>query len=427
MNFKIKILYFLFSLKYEKWLYRNKVASLQLKRWQKLKETLKKSSFYKNILKIDGDLTSYPVINKTIFMANFDTINTYGIKLQEAINIATEAEISRNFNPTLNGITIGLSTGTSDNRGVFLADEDDRTKWVACILDRVIGLSLSKRKVAFFLRANSNLYESTKSKLLSFNFFDIFIDPANHIDKLNLLQPHILVAQPTILMFLAKNVLSGNLKIKPKKIISIAEVLSSEDQTFLTNAFNQQIHQVYQCTEGFLASTCDYGTMHFNEDFLVIEKKYIDEEQTRFHPIITDLLRTAQPVIRYELNDIITEKKDCKCGSKYLGIQSIEGRSDDILVLNDCKNIAVQIFPDFIRRAIVLSDELITDYAVIQVGQNVLQLYIESTNMGSFQLAQSSITSLLLNFNIENIIFEKVELNPYVIGSKKRRVRNEWK
>ena len=41
---------------------------------------------------------------------------------------------------------------------------------------------------------------------------------------------------------------------------------------------------------------------------------------------------------RYELNDIITEKKNCKCGSQFLAIESIEGRSDDIIVLKDNQN-----------------------------------------------------------------------------------------
>ena len=96
--------------------------------------------------------------------------------------------------------------------------------------------------------------------------------------------------------------------IKPQKVISVAEVLTPEDKAYLSNIFKQTIQQVYQCTEGFLASSCEHGTLHFNEDFLIIEKKYIDHEQSRFHPIITDLRRRSQPIIRYELNDYYSRK-----------------------------------------------------------------------------------------------------------------------
>ena len=43
--------------------------------------------------------------------------------------------------------------------------------------------------------------------------------------------------------------------------------------------FCKKIHQVYQCNEGFLAHTCEKGNLHFNEDFLIIEKEYLDTEK----------------------------------------------------------------------------------------------------------------------------------------------------
>ena len=192
----------------------------------------------------------------------------------------------------------------------FLATETERAQWVACVLDRIIGFSLKKRSVAFFLRANSNLYDSVKSLVLTFEFFDLLEDLETQIQKLNKVNPTVLVAQPSLLIELAKKQGAGELHIHPQKIISVAEVLYPEDARYLETVFKQTIHQVYQCTEGLLAATCAHGTLHFNDDFLIIEKKYIDGDKKRFHPIITDLMRTTQPVIRYELNDIIHEKKE---------------------------------------------------------------------------------------------------------------------
>ena len=106
-------------------------------------------------------------------MDHFDEINTVGVYKSEAMDIALKSEQSRDFTPTINNISIGLSSGTSGNKGIFLTNPAEKAIWVGAILDRVIGLSLKKRKVAFFLRANNNLYESVKSKTLEFTFFDL--------------------------------------------------------------------------------------------------------------------------------------------------------------------------------------------------------------------------------------------------------------
>ena len=72
-------------------------------------------------------------------------------------------------------------------------------------------------------------------------------------------------------------------------------------------------------------------------------------------------MRTSQPVIRYELNDIILDNKTCLCGLKTTAIKRIEGRSDDILCFEDKNKKIVKIFPDFIRRAIITSNEEINN------------------------------------------------------------------
>jgi len=295
------------------------------------------------------------------------------------------------------------------------------------MIDRVIGFSFTEVKIAFFLRANNKLYESAKSRKVSFNFFDIFQKIDSHIERLNNLQPDILIAQPSVLMILSKKKVSGELKINPKKIISVAEVLTNEDRTHFESIFQIKLDEVYQCTEGFLASSCSEGVLHFNEDFLIIEKKYIDEERIRFHPIITDLLRKCQPVVRYELNDIITEKKNCKCGNNFLAIESIEGRSDDVIELEDNENKMVSIFPDIIRREIVLADERIKDYAVIQKDNITIMLYVESDFKGSYLMAKTALVKRFEVYNIIDFCINKIDISPHKIGDKKRRIKNENK
>ncbi|KGL61266.1 MULTISPECIES: F390 synthetase-related protein [unclassified Polaribacter] len=425
MYFKIQILIALFKLKVYKWLYKNRLDKLQSIRWKKLQHILLTSPFYKENALKNKPLQEYPLINKSEFMLNFDQINTMSITISEAMEVAEKAEQLRDFSPTIKDITIGLSSGTSGNRGVFMASQKERANWVACVLDRVIGFSLKKRRVAFFLRANSNLYSSITSKILSFEFFDILGQLDSYVEKLNSLKPTILVAQPSILVELASYMEKGVLSISPSKIISVAEVLSPEDSKYLKNIFKQTIHQVYQCTEGLLATTCSHGNLHFNDDFLILEKKYLDAEKKRFHPVITDLLRTTQPVIRYELNDIIHEKNNCPCGSKKTVIEKIEGRSDDVLSFKSNQNEKVIIYPDFFRREIILAHPSINDFTIVQKTDSHLELYLKQSE--HYSLAEKRLKNFLKSQGVYDIIIEQVALKHHTKGNKLRRVKNEKK
>ncbi|NKF33203.1 hypothetical protein HER21_43035, partial [Pseudomonas sp. BGM005] len=86
-----------------------------------------------------------------------------------------------------------------------------------------------------------------------------------------------------------------------------------------------------QCTEGFLAHTCERGVIHLNEDGVLVEREALDGE--RFTPIVTDLRRRAQPIVRYRLGDVLRERREpCPCGSALTAIERIEGREGDTLV-----------------------------------------------------------------------------------------------
>ena len=125
------------------------------------------SNFYPNSL----ELKNYPIINKKIFMDNFNDINSLQITQEEAFEIALDAEKSRDFSSKLKNITVGLSSGTTGNRGIFLVSEDESALWAGYILKRMLPKPLlQKHKIAFFLRSNSNLYESVNSSLISFSF-----------------------------------------------------------------------------------------------------------------------------------------------------------------------------------------------------------------------------------------------------------------
>jgi len=329
------------------------------------------TSFYPNASKLED----FPIINKKIFMENFESINTVGISKEEAFEVAFASEKSRNFSNKIGDISVGLSSGTSGSRGLFLVSEEESRRWAGYILRRVLPRPwLQKHRIAFFLRANSNLYESVNSKLIQFSFYDLIQPIEEHIEKLNQTQPTMLIAPAQVLRLLA---LSDDLKISPQKIVSVAEVLEEEDEAIISQRFSQKVHQIYQCTEGFLAHTCSEGNLHLNEDRVYIEKEWIDESSGRFSPIITDFFRSSQPVIRYKLDDILVEDREpCHCGSVFTRLVKIEGRCDDILKVRDSANQPYLLFPDFVRRAIIRASDKVEEYAVVH-GEKGLEIYLQ--------------------------------------------------
>lgn len=371
----------------------------------------------------------WPLINKAKMMEHFDQLNTQGVLKAEALRIATMAETTRNFNETLpRGITVGLSSGTSGNKGIFLASESERAKWIAEVFKRVLPPKLfKKQKIAFFLRSNSTLYESVRSSIFEFHYFDLKKDIEQLFIELIQLSPDILIAPPSVLLILSELFETRQEKNQFKKVISVAEVLEPDIRITLQKAFKQTIHQVYQATEGFLGSTCSEGVIHLHEDLIYFEFKFLEGSTTAFYPVISDFYRKTQPMIRYELNDILHIKKEkCKCGSILTAIERIEGRSDDILRFN-----GVLVFPDFFRHAVILASDEIVNYRIVQYDEKQLKIELQLKSKENFQevadLVRKNVISLFEQKDINGI---ELVVEPLIITSfhnKFRRVVKVYK
>ena len=404
---------------------RKQLEEYQEARWVKFVEsTLCDSSFYQPYIKDNQiDRKVLPIVDKAVFMKEFNAINTVGIDRDTAMDLAIKAETSRQFDSTMGDITVGLSTGTSGKRGLFLISPTERELWVATVMDRILPPKwYRKQKVAFFLRANSNLYTSVQSAIYDFQYFDIFQPIEKLVEQLLAYRPDVLAGQPSILMAIADILTQGN-KVKsawqPQQIISFAEVLHQSDAELLRQIFDAPIREIYQCTEGLLGVSCNQGIMHLNEDNLIVEKEWIDDRH--FRPIITDFTRKSQPVIRYRMSDVLKIKETpCACGSHFLAIEQILGRDDDVLWIQ-----GKRIFPDLLSRKIALATDAFSRYEIIQTGESEIQIHIQSAR---FEETKSAIASILSEF-LEDLDQSTIKMhwhetvfNPTL---KQRKIRNE--
>ncbi len=396
-----------------------------------------------------------PTVDKIVMMAHFDEFNTCSVTAQAAMAVATEAERTRDFAPTVAGLTVGLSSGTTGHRGLFLVSPAEQAMWAGVILARALhNLRPGRTRVAFFLRSHSNLYRQVNGALLQLRYFDLMSPLAESIAALNHYQPHILIGPPSLLGFLAGAHAQGSLYIHPQRLISVAEVLEPQDETRLAATFQAPVHQVYQCTEGLLAVSCPHGSLHIQEDIVAIQCEPLQAAATnspstqpspptahtsspgahtsspgahtsspgahtsspgahtsspgaqasspgaqasspgaqasspapphRVTPIVTDLWRRTQPIIRYRLDDVLQlAGKPCPCGSCFRTIARIEGRCDDVCYFfehhGSTSGPRRPFFPDTIRRMILLAGAGIADYQALQERDGQLLVHLQLT------------------------------------------------
>lgn len=370
------------------------------------------------------DFKKLPLMNKEFMMEHFNALNSVGIDRDEALSLAIDGEKQREFSGKLRGISVGLSSGTSGARGLFLVSDRERTLWAGTVLAKFLPKGkLFGHRIAFFLRADNNLYETIDSKLIRFRYFDLLRDMEENLSELADYRPTLLVAPPSVLLGIARAIERGELRINPEKVISVAEVLRAEDAAYLKAQFGLSvIHQAYQCTEGFLGYVCECGNFHLNEELVLIEREYLDAH--RFVPIVTDFTRQSQPIVRYRLNDILVEKRGhCPCGNPATMIRYIEGREDDVFYFAGIRQKEVAVFPDFISRCVIYA-EGVQNYKVVQDGSAHVTVFLERESSATSAQIRREFARLA-----EKMKFHcpEIEFAPYVPDFQRKMKRVERK
>lgn len=324
-----------------------------------------------------GGLDAFPVMTKAVMVERFTDLNDRGLELDLCLSLARTAEADRDFTASAAGVSIGLSSGTSGRQSVFLTSPRERSRWAGEILAKVLprGLRVGAR-VALVLRAGGPLYESVGSGRVAFRFFDLARPAREHVPGMAAFAPTVLAAPPHVLRVLAQAHAAGDLPIAPERVFSVAEVLDPHDRTAIEAGLGCRVDEIYQATEGFLGISCAEGRLHLNEDLLHVELVPLDAGGRRFTPVVTDLFRTTQAVIRLRLDDVLVTGPDgCPCGSPFRVIDRVEGRADDVLLLPDAGTGGLEPFyADFVRGAVLGAG--VADFRVVQTAPGTVRLAV---------------------------------------------------
>jgi phenylacetate-coenzyme A ligase PaaK-like adenylate-forming protein len=211
---------------------------------------------------------------------------------------------------------------------------------------------------------------------------------AEAVDRLNALQPAVLVGYSTRLAQLAAEQHAGRLRITPHKVGAISEMLTDAHRAAITAAFGVPVINSFASTEGLTGTSQPGGTLiTFATDICLAELvdpagQAVPAGTPSAKVLITNLHNLTQPLIRYELADSFTAAPATQPGG-YLRA-TVEGRDDGILRYG-----RHSIHPHAVR-TVLASAAAVTDYQVRQT-----QAGIDVTVAASHDLDRAALATAL--------------------------------
>jgi phenylacetate-coenzyme A ligase PaaK-like adenylate-forming protein len=125
-------------------------------------------------------------------------------------------------------------------------------------------------------------------------------------------------------------------------IVTTSEMLSDVDRRLIADGFGVPVYDSYGLREaGLIGHECEQGTMHCMDEQVILET--IDPETLQptdgeGELVVTNIVGSAFPVIRYRTGDIVTlSQQPCACGRNLSSIQISGGRAVEFVVTKEGK------------------------------------------------------------------------------------------
>jgi phenylacetate-CoA ligase len=362
---------------------------LQIKRnqWRKTQELeeiqLKK---LKSMLRHAYD--NVPYYHQLFDAAKFKPEDFKDLEDLRRIPITTKKDIQQNFPNTLkNGVDLSHQKArfTTGSTGIPLniiisPEEEIQARWVSYNYPFLeCGLKSTDDLVSIWTGGESIRRPSKYAKIIPYLISDtsipIFNDEKKLINALQQIKLDGISTYPSLLTLLCNYDVS---ELNPRLIFTVGETLTKHCRDTVKRAFNLEIFDIYGSEEfGRMAFECNkHSGLHMITDHNVIE--FIDEGGEHVDPgeegeiIVTGLINRTSPLIRFAIGDVgIPIDEECSCGRAWPLMKSIQGRTDDYLVLPSGRRISLRYLAVPVYEKIIESNVFcISQYQIIQEKRN---------------------------------------------------------
>ena len=189
-------------------------------------------------------------------------------------------------------------------------------------------------------------------------------------------------------------------KIHLKKGVIGSERWSEKMRKNIADKLGIELYDIYGLTEIYgpgIGINCEHNTgMHYWDDYIYIEvidpktgEPVPDGEQGEI--VITTLVKEGAPLIRYRTHDLSRIiPGECPCGRSYPRIDTIMGRTDDMMKIK-----GVNVFPSQIEEILGKFTEISSEYQIRishLEGKDTMRIYVESTGDVDFANLAKRIT-----------------------------------
>ena len=266
-------------------------------------------------------------IDPTTMRGDIGAWNSAGLSHEEAMAAATAAETDGD-GTVRDGIAAGLSTGTGGTRGLFLASAAERARYVGQSVAKLLPPSApcAGARIALVLRADSRLYGDVGRGRFAFLHLPLGLDAQDMADRMAAFRPTVVIAPPRELTGLAAS--GGGLPPTAVRLFWGSEPMAPVERKAIGTALRLRPDPIYQATEGFVGAACRLGTLHLNDESMIVDLEAVQGTDA-FRPIVTDLRRHVQPMVRVRLDDLV-RPMTCNCGSPCRAIEPVLGRGVDL-------------------------------------------------------------------------------------------------
>lgn len=155
-----------------------------------------------------------------------------------------------------------------------------------------------------------------------------------YVEELRRFRPEVIQGYVSTVHTLASYILNHDKEIPPPKAVLVSsETLFDWQRKDIEKAFGSKVFNGYSAAEytAFI-SECEEGGLHISPEYGVVE---FEKKGNKYELITTGLFNYAMPLIRYRIGDVVIPSPSgerCPCGRELPLVNSIEGRTDDMIV-----------------------------------------------------------------------------------------------
>jgi phenylacetate-CoA ligase len=353
------------------------------------------------------ELEGLPVLGKSELMDSFDEIVTdRRLRLEDMLDHLNEIQDDALY---LGEYRVMTTSGSSGRKAVFVYDRRGWSDVASMFLRRSSWVGLRPRmpraRLAL-LGGGSPTHMSRRGarsldvgihRMLSLSV----TQPLGQlVASLNAFDPQFMNVFPSTARLLADEQLAGRLHLRLENLTTNSEPLTPELRERLERAFGTAPTDFYATTEGLYGSECAAGSLHLFDDMCIVENVDADGDpvppgETGSRLLVTNLFNRAQPLIRFEISDLVAIDPDpCPCGRSLLRLRSLEGRAEDVIRFGD-----VTVHP--LQFAIVTADPDVREFQVVQEGEALrLRLALREGSDGAEERLREGVRARLAELGV---------------------------